>query len=62
MGEVRQKSSAVWIVVIMLLLTSLPLYLLSTGPAVWLRERGAITQETILMIYAPMASRTFRNV
>lgn len=43
-----------WIVVVALAIGAMA-YVLSTGPAVMLRERGMITQDTFLRIYAPLA-------
>ena len=47
----RRSSLAVWLVVAAVSL--LPLYALSTGPAVWLRDRGYVRDEA-LMIYWPL--------
>jgi len=68
MDEKRpNKSSSVWVIVIVLLLLgSGPLYVLSTGPAVWLMARGALRREQLVTIYAPlvwlqMRSSTFND-
>lgn len=42
----------VWLITA--LIASLVLYVLSTGPAVMLRERGLVTQETLRLVYAPI--------
>jgi len=49
------KPSPPWAVAIILLLAVIVLYILSTGPAVWLRDHGVITQEQLLTAYAPIA-------
>jgi hypothetical protein len=41
-----------WAVMIFALL---PLYVLSIGPAVWLRTRGVITHETLVTVYFPIS-------
>ena len=45
------RSIVVWLIAIF---AFMPLYLLSTGPAVLLRDRGAISQEAMLRVYAPV--------
>src|SRR3954447_1872982 len=52
--ERSNKSSPVWTVVILLLLASVPLYVLSTGPAIWLRDHGMVSQQTLVIVYAPI--------
>jgi hypothetical protein len=55
MDEKRpRKSSPVWMIVIVLLLVSGPLYFLSAGPAVWLCSRAAITEDQLHTAYAPV--------
>jgi hypothetical protein len=53
--ERPNKSSPRWVIVVVLLLATIVLYVLSTGPAVWLRNRGAISQEQLLAVYAPLS-------
>jgi hypothetical protein len=55
------KSSPVWIIVIVLLLASVPLYLLSVGLAVWLYSRDVFTRNQIQTVYAPIGWLELRN-
>jgi hypothetical protein len=51
----HEKRSApvivVWLIAIFALVS---LYLLSTGPAVLLRDKGIISQQTIVRVYTPV--------
>ena len=42
---------AIWLIAVF---AFVPLYLLSTGPAVLLRDRGVLSQEAMQRVYAPV--------
>ena len=45
------RSITVWLIAVLALVS---LYLLSTGPAVWLRDSGLLSRETFFRLYAPV--------
>jgi hypothetical protein len=53
MDEKRQTSPVI-LAILVSLFGACVLYVLSAGPAVMLRDRGMISQDTILTIYAPL--------
>jgi hypothetical protein len=52
-NRAESRPAVTWLVVVMLL-AAMALYLLSSGPAVLLRDRGVLTQTTFLKLYMPL--------
>lgn len=66
MDENKKRRPIAGMVIAVLILLLPVLYVGSIGPAVWLREHGAVSQNTILAVYAPITwlndnSTTFRD-
>jgi hypothetical protein len=51
--ERHRRASSGWVVSIALIVRSV-LYVLSIGPAVWLRDKGYLGQDRLLAFYAPL--------
>ena len=55
MDEPRaNKSSLVWPIVVVLSLASVPLYVLSIGPAIYLLNAGAVSRQPVEVFYGPL--------
>jgi hypothetical protein len=52
--EVMRKATSLWIAVLVFTLLFPPLYVASCGPAIWCRDRGIISQDTMLAVHWPV--------
>jgi len=51
-----RQASPVAIALLLLVFLVPPMYVASAGPAIWCRDRGIISQETLITLYWPIGS------